>query len=106
MAAAASFCAILLTSYLYSYIDQLEVSGNPQRRSLRTCSVVRTLRREILVYMEYQSVCPCVGIRSSPLSPPQASVSPALDPMGGGGEQNSLAVEGVGDPIRTTGQKA
>ncbi len=36
--------------------------------------------------------------------PPIASVSPPLDPGGGG--QNSLVVEGVGDPVRTTVQKA
>jgi hypothetical protein len=37
--------------------------------------------------------------------PPQASVSPPLDP-GGGGKQQSLAGEGVRDPIRTTKLKA
>jgi hypothetical protein len=46
---------------------------------------------------------------SSELGPsaptPQASVSPPLDPKGGGG-QHSLAGERMGDPIRTTGHKA
>jgi hypothetical protein len=40
-------------------------------------------RRGIIVYIEYQSVCPFVGIGSPPPPPPQASVSPLLDPKGG-----------------------
>ncbi len=93
-----------------------------------------------MVYIEYQSVCPFVGIGSPPsLTPkkvlpvpsselgpplshpkgvlpvpsselgtpppaPQASASPHLDPKGG--DQHSLAGEGVGVPIRTAGKKA
>jgi hypothetical protein len=52
--------------------------------------------RGIVVYLEYQSVCPIVRI-GSPL--PQVSVSPPLDPKGG---QQSLVGEGCGDPIRKT----
>jgi hypothetical protein len=47
--------------------------------------------------IEYQSVCPFVGIGPPP---PPASVSPSLDPNGE--EQHSLSGEGGwGDPIRT-----
>ncbi len=35
-------------------------------------------------YIEYQSVCPLVGIGTPPPSPTQASVSPLLEPKGGG----------------------
>jgi hypothetical protein len=49
----------------------------------------------------------CLSLRGNwvPLTPSPASVSPPLDPKGGG-EQHSLAGEGLGDPIRMTGQKA
>ncbi len=41
--------------------------------------------------------CPFVRIGSPQTPPPQASVSPPLDPRGGG-EQHSLKGEGVGGP--------
>jgi hypothetical protein len=39
-------------------------------------------RPEIKVYLEYQSVCPIVGIGSTPPPPLKVSVSPPLDPKG------------------------
>jgi hypothetical protein len=61
---------------------------------------------DIIIYIciEYQSSCPFVGIGSP--TPPQASVSPPLDPGGGGASNTLFTGEGVGDPILTTGQKA
>ncbi len=57
-------------------------------------------RRGNIVYIEYQSVCIFVGIGPPPPIP--SSPIPKR-----GGEEHSLADErGVGDPIRTTGQKA
>ncbi len=40
------------------------------------------VRTGVILYLEYQSVCPIVGIGPPPPSP-QASVSPPLDPKGG-----------------------
>jgi hypothetical protein len=61
--------------------------------------------RGIIVHIEYQSVRPFVGIGSShPL--PRKRVRVCLSPGPKGGEQHTLAGEGWGDPIRTTGQKA
>ncbi len=50
-------------------------------------------RRVILVYIDYQSVCPFVGI-GSPSPPPQAIASSPWTQRGG--KQHSLAGEGVG----------
>ncbi len=55
-----------------------------------------------VLYYTYQGLCPFVRIGSP--APPQASVS--LPPRTEGEGQHSLAGEGVGDPIRTTGEKA
>ncbi len=65
-------------------------------------------RRGTVVHLEYRSVCPIVGIGSPwPLPPPpQASVSPPLDPKRGGESIPLLRVRGRGGPIRTTGWKA
>jgi hypothetical protein len=50
--------------------------------------------RGIIVYLENQSVCPIVGIGSPP-----SSESERVSPLGSkGGEQHSLASEGVGGP--------
>ncbi len=62
-----------------------------------------SLRLNWIPIIEYQSVCPVVGIENPVPPPPLASVSPPLDPKGGGGWQHAL--EG-GKPIPTTGQKA
>ncbi len=51
--------------------------------------------RGIILNLEYQVVCHVVGIRPPP-PPPQTSVSPPLDPKGGG--RHSLAGERVGRP--------
>ncbi len=48
------------------------------------------------MYIEYQSVCPFVGIESHIPPPPQARVSSPLDPKGG--EQHTVAGEGVVGP--------
>jgi hypothetical protein len=57
--------------------------------------------------LEYQTVCPFVRI-DSPRSLSRKRVCPCpLEPKGGGGQrQHSLAGEGVGEPIRTTREKA
>ncbi len=58
-------------------------------------------RREIIiVYLEYQSVCPIVGIGPPPTPSSESECVSPLDPKGG---QHSLAGEWVGDPSRTTG---
>ncbi len=49
-------------------------------------------RRRIIVYIEYQSVCPFVGIGSPTPTPTSQCVSP-LGPKGG--DQHSLADEGA-----------
>ncbi len=80
-------CCCFILCYISDLISYLlVVSGNPHRRSLRTCSVVRTLRRGIIVYtyIEYQSVCPCVGIRSSPSLPRKRVCLPPWTQWGGG----------------------
>ncbi len=57
-------------------------------------------RRGIIV--EYQSVCPFVGM-GSPTPPPQASKSLPLNPKWG--EAIFLSGERVGAPVRTTGRE-
>jgi hypothetical protein len=60
----------------------------------------------ITVYTEY---CTIESVPSSEIgSPPPSPVSECVSLLGpkGGGDQYSLAVEGVGDPIPTTEQKA
>jgi hypothetical protein len=76
--------------------------GRPRQEALQEngCSKVLPCRG-IMVYMEYKSVCPFVGIRF-PLPP--ASVSPPGTQRSE--EQHSLAGEGLEDPIPTTGKKA
>jgi hypothetical protein len=64
-------------------------------------------RRGIILYIENQSVCPFVRIDSPPPPLPQASESAPPPPWNQrGGGQHSLAGEGRGEPIRTTGEKA
>jgi hypothetical protein len=61
-------------------------------------------RREIIVYIEYQSVC--LHVPSSELGPSlQASVSPSLGPKEGRSNTPLQWVVNGGDPIRTTGKK-
>ncbi len=56
--------------------------------------------RGILLYIEYQSVCPFVGIRS----PHPLPASKCVSSPGTKGE--GMGKHGVGDPIRTTRKKA
>ncbi len=62
-----------------------------------------TNNRGIIVYIEYQSVCPLVGIGPSYPLPPQASVFPPWTQ--GGWSNHRLQVRGWVDPSRTTGRK-
>jgi hypothetical protein len=61
-------------------------------------------RRGVIVYLEYQVVCPFVATGSSPSLPSEASVSPSLDATVEG-DEHPLPDEEVEDPIQTTGQK-
>jgi hypothetical protein len=58
-------------------------------------ALVYLFRRWIIVYLEYQSVCPIVEVGSPTPSPASECVS-SLGPKGG--EQHYLAGPGVGGP--------
>jgi hypothetical protein len=61
-------------------------------------------RRGIIVYIEYQNVCPFVGIGSHPPLPHAAS--DCVSPIGPNGVATLAGGLEWEDPIRTTGQKA
>ncbi len=70
----------------------------------KTCSGLWQLevfgvRKGIIVYLEYQTVCPIFGIGS----PPPRVFIPPWTQRGGGGELHYVVGGGVGDPIRMTG---
>ncbi len=63
------------------------------------------IRRGIIVYIEYQSVCPFVGNGSLYLLPRKRVCLSPLGPKEGR-SNTPMRLRGWGDPIRTTGKKA
>ncbi len=59
-------------------------------------------RRRIILYIKYQSICPFVRLAPPPPLSRKRVCPPPLWNQGG----HPLAVEGTGEPIRTTGEKA
>ncbi len=74
-----------------------------KRGSIRSLPVAQSSDR--LIYQEYHSVCPLVGIRTPPPSLTLASVLTPPPPKPKGGDTHSR-VRGGGVPIRTTREKA
>ncbi len=83
--------------------------GDMCRLSCQSCTSIFSLGRGgVVVDIEYQSVCPFVGIGFPP-PPPTFPASESVSPLGpkkGGGSNTPLLVRGWVDPIRTNWQKA
>jgi hypothetical protein len=75
-----------------------------EKLSLLVLFWITIQRRGIKAYIEYQSVCPFVGI--GPLTPLLTSERVSLGPKGGGATLACGRGGAGGDQIRTTGQKA